>query len=165
MARRGATNLLWMVTVLVVLGARAVSASPAAEVAAIHAVDDAWVKAYNSGQVDGVANLYEERAVLMPPGAPAASGRSAIRAFFAKDMAEAAKAGFSVSLGTDRDGGVSGDWGWSSGTFTVKDKTGKVVDAGKYLSVSRKIGGKWLYVRDTWNSDAPPAPQPAPMKQ
>jgi len=41
----------------------------------------------------------------------------------------------------------------------VKDKAGKVVEAGKYLSVSMKKGGKWLYLRDTWNADGvPPAP-------
>jgi hypothetical protein len=51
--------------------------------------------------------------------------------------------------------------GWQSGTYTVTDKSGKVVESGKYLSVSMKKGGKWLYVRDTWNADAAP-PQPAP---
>ena len=38
---------------------------------------------------------------------------------------------------------------------------GAVVETGKFLSVSRKKYGKWLYIRDTWNADAPPAP-PAP---
>jgi hypothetical protein len=32
-----------------------------------------------------------------------------------------------------------------------------VVETGKFLSVSRKKDGKWLYIRDTWNADAPPA--------
>jgi hypothetical protein len=36
------------------------------------------------------------------------------------------------------------------------------VDSGSYLSVSRKSSGKWLLVRDTYNSDRPlPAPTPA----
>ncbi|HEY6930439.1 MAG TPA: DUF4440 domain-containing protein [Thermoanaerobaculia bacterium] len=129
----------------------------AAEVAALHAVDQVWVKSYNGGDVDTVASLYDERAVLLPPGAPAANGRAAIHAFFAKDMAESAKGGFRFSLGSKPDGGVSGDMGWSSGTYEVKDKSGKLVDAGKYLSVSVKKGGKWLYVRDTWNSDGGPS--------
>jgi hypothetical protein len=47
--------------------------------------------------------------------------------------------------------------GWSSGTYTVKDKTGRFVETGKYLSVSRKKDGKWLYIRDAWNADAQPA--------
>ena len=53
---------------------------------------------------------------------------------------------------------VSDDMGWQSGTYVVKDKSGKVVDTGNYLSVSLKRSGKWLYVRDTWNSDISPAP-------
>jgi ketosteroid isomerase-like protein len=146
------------------------AADDAAEVAALHAVDDAWAKAYNAGNVEGLVALYDEHALLMPAGAPAASGTAAIRAYFKDDVAGAQKAGISFALGAKPDGGVSGDWGWVSGTYSVKDKSGKVIDTGKYLSVSRKSGGKWAYVRDTWNSDAPPAaaapaaPAPAPKK-
>jgi hypothetical protein len=35
---------------------------------------------------------------------------------------------------------------------------GAVVETGKFLSVSRKKNGKWLYLRDTWNADTAPAP-------
>jgi hypothetical protein len=72
-----------------------------------------------------------------------------------------------AALGANPTAGVRGDMGWSSGTYVLKDKTGKVIDTGKYLSVSKKKDGKWLYVRDTWNSDGPPpstAPAPAPKK-
>jgi len=139
------------------------AADPASEVAAIHAVDQAWVKAYNAGDVDTVASCYDEHAVLLPPGAPAAHGRAAIRAFLANGMAAFAKDGLSFSLDAKPAGGASGDMGWASGSYTVKDKSGRVVDAGKYLSVSRKKDGKWLYIRDTCNSDGPPASaEPAP---
>jgi len=62
------------------------------------------------------------------------------------------------------DVGVSGNVGSESGTYKVTAK-GTVVGAGKFLSVSRKKGGKWLHIRDTWNSDAPPAPPAAPASQ
>ena len=52
---------------------------------------------------------------------------------------------------------VSGDLAYEAGTFTVTDANGAVVDAGKYIGVFEKRGGKWLYIRDTWNSDNPPA--------
>ena len=126
--------------------------------AALQAVDQNWVKAYNAGNADAVAGLYDEQAVLLPPGAPAANGRAAIKAFFTKDTAESQKAGVTFSLGPKPAGGVSGDMGWQSGTYAVKDKAGKIVETGKYLSVSMKNGGKWLYVRDTWNADGTPAP-------
>ena len=131
------------------------------------AVDLNWAKAYNSGNADAVASLYDEQAVLLPPGAPAVSGRAAIKAFFAKDTAESQKAGVTFTLGPKPAGGVSGDMGWQSGSYAVKDKAGKTVETGKYLSVSTKKDGKWLYVRDTWNADgaAAPADSAAPAKK
>jgi ketosteroid isomerase-like protein len=105
-----------------------------------------------------VASLYDEHAVLLPPGARAVNGRAAIKAFFAKDTSESQKAGVTFVLDAKPAGGVSGDMGWQSGTFAVKDKAGKVVETGKYLSISMKKGGKWLYVRDTWNADGTPVP-------
>jgi ketosteroid isomerase-like protein len=77
-----------------------------------------------------MAAQYDERAVLLPPGAPAAHGRAAIRAFFAKMMPEAAKEGLAFSLGANPAGGARGDTGRSSGTYVLKDKTGKVIDTG-----------------------------------
>ncbi len=152
-----ALGLFGMMVAFAVCSIESSAAGPAADVAALHAVDQVWVKAYNAGDVDTVVGLYDEHAVLLPPGAPGANGRAAIRAFFAKDIAASAKDGVIFSLGAKPDGGVSDDMGWASGTYVVKDKSGRVVDTGKYLSVSRKKGGKWLYVRDTWNSDGPPA--------
>ena len=126
--------------------------------AAIRAINPAWVKAYNAVDAKAISALYAEQAVLLPPGAPAANGNAAIRAYLAKDMAESAKAGVTFSLSPKTDVGVSGDLGWESGAYAVKAKSGATVEAGKYLTVYKKTGGKWLIIRDTWNSDAPPAP-------
>lgn len=140
----------------------ALAADAAREVAAIQAVDEVFVKAYNSGDVATVVAQYDDHAILQAPGTPEAVGKAAIRTFFAADIPESAKAGAKFVLNPGATGGVSGDLGWSSGTFKVTDKDGKVLDKGKYLSVSRKVNGKWLYIRDMWNSDAAPAaPEPA----
>jgi uncharacterized protein (TIGR02246 family) len=143
---------------LAVFGIESSAADSAKEVAALQAVDQNWAKAYNAGNADAVASLYDEQAVLLPPGVPGVSGRAAIKAFFVKDTAESQKAGVAFTLGSKPAGGVSGDMGWQSGTYAVKDKAGKVIETGKYLSVSMKKDGKWLYVRDTWNADGAPAP-------
>jgi ketosteroid isomerase-like protein len=112
-----------------------------------------------------MAAQYDERAVLLPPGAPAVYGRAAIRAFFANMMPEATKDGLEFTLDAHPAGGFRGDLGWASGTYVLKDKTGHVLETGKYLSVSRKKDGKWLYVRDTWNSDGPAKEAAAPPQK
>jgi uncharacterized protein (TIGR02246 family) len=136
----------------------AAAADKAADMAAIHAIDQNWLKAYMSQNADVIAGLYAEDSVLLPPGAPMVTGRAAIREYLVKDMAATAKAGMVFQIGSTPSGGVSGDMGWASGTYVIKDKAGKVVDTGKYLSVAVKKGGKWYYLRDTYNSDGPPAP-------
>ena len=162
-----ATGVLCAIVAVAVFSIESSAAGSATEMAALQAVDQDWVKAYNAGNADAVASLYDEQAVLLPPGSGAVNGRAAIRAFFVKDTAESQKAGVTLSLGPKPAGGVSGDMGWQSGTYAVKDKTGKVVETGKYLSVSMKKNGKWLYVRDTWNADSAPAPpeSAAPAKK
>jgi ketosteroid isomerase-like protein len=151
-----AAQSLGLLTVLVLGGIQPSAADPAAELAAIHAVDDVWVKAFNAGDVDTMVAQYDVQAVLLPPDAPAARGKVAIRTFFAKMTAAAGKDGLTFSLDAKPAGGAHGDMGWASGNYVIKDKTGRVLDTGKYLSVSRKKDGKWLYIRDTWNSDRPP---------
>ena len=162
-----AAGVLCTIVALAVFSIESSAVDSAKEMAALQAADQNWAKAYNAGNADAVAGLYDEGAVLLPPGAPAVNGRAAIKAFFVKDTAESQKAGVTFTLGSKPAGGVSGDMGWQSGTYAVKDKAGKVVETGKYLSVSMKKGGKWLYVRDTWNADGAPAPaeSAAPAKK
>ena len=159
-----AARLLGAILALALCSFPAFAADASTDIKALQAVDQAWLKAMNSGDAEGMAKLYDENAVLLPPNMPAAKGRAAIKAVLAAASKDAAGAGFVFTLGDKPDGGVSGAMGWQSGTYAVKDKAGKVVEAGKYLSVSMKKGGKWLYVRDTWNADAaaPAGPAAAP---
>ena len=163
MTKTVSLSLLWVASAF--LSVDVLAGDAAAEVAAIHAVDQSWLKGYNGGDADAVAGLYDEKAVLLPPGAPAQHGRMAIHAFFATDIAATKKAGMMFHLGPNPDGGANGDMGWASGTYTVTDASGKVVDSGKYLSVSKKENGKWLYVRDTWNSDGAAAAEASSAKK
>jgi uncharacterized protein (TIGR02246 family) len=140
----------------------AYAASPAsADEVAIRAQTTSWGKAYNGGDAKAVAALYAEDALLLPPGASGVSGRATILQYFTKDIADSKAAGAVFALDPKTDVGVSGNMGWESGMYKVTVK-GAVVETGKFLSVSRKKDGKWLYIRDTWNADAPPAPAQAP---
>ena len=155
------TRFWWLPFVVSLsISATGISQAASPDEAALRAQTAAWEKAYNGGDGKGVAAQYAEDAVLMPPGAPALKGRAAIQEYFAKDVAGSKAAGAVFVLDPKTDVGVAGNMGWESGVYKVTVK-GAVVETGKFLSVSRKKDGKWLYIRDTWNADAPPA-APAP---
>jgi ketosteroid isomerase-like protein len=123
----------------------------------------AWLEAFNTGDVDTVVAFYAPDAVVMAPGNPAAAGHDAIRALITKESDGARGAGVSLHANDDDKAGASGDIGWHSGSYVVKDSTGAVVDSGNYMEVQQNVDGKWLIIRDIWNSDRPPpAPAEAP---
>jgi len=156
------------------LAACAKTAPPdtAADQAAIRVVQNSWYKAYNAGDGAAVAALYAEDAVLSAPHVPAARGATSIREYFVKDAAAFTGAGLTGVEGPTNDVGVSGDLAWQGDTYKVTDKSGATVDAGKTLTVFQRRDGKWMIIRDTWNSDAaaaalttqtaPPTPAPPP---
>jgi len=122
-----------------------------------------WMDKFAAADSEALGNLYTEDAVLMPPNAPAVTGRAAIKSYLGAMSNEAKGAGLALKPGTVTGSDVSGDMGWLSGTYMIQDSTGATIDTGKYLSVHHRENGMWLYVRDTWNSDMPAAP-PAPAK-
>ena len=150
---RHTTALFGLTLALLPWSHAAQAADRTAELAALHAADDAWVAAYNVGQVEPIVRLYDRHAVVFPPGLRPVRGSAAIRAYLTKDDAAFVRSGLVYRLVGPRDGGISGKLGWVSGNYLVKDKTGRIVDRAWYFSVSRLEGGRWLYVRDTWNSD------------
>jgi uncharacterized protein (TIGR02246 family) len=121
-----------------------------------------WVAAYSAGDADAIAAKYSENAVVMAPGAPASVGREAIRAFIASDSAASKAAGVTLVISDGDEVGVMGDLAWHSGAYTVNDATGAAVDSGNYLEVQQNMDGKWMIIRDMWNSDRAPAPAAAP---
>lgn len=125
----------------------------AADEATIRANTVAWVEAYNAGDLDKIVAMYTNDAILMPPDAPAATGHEAMKQFLAADIAASKAAGVGFALDTEASG-VSGDLGWHSGTYHVKDAAGATVVTGKYVEVWHKADGKWLMIRDIYNNDA-----------
>ena len=136
----------------------------AADEQAIRASTDAWDDAYNAGDTAALAAAYAEDAVLLPPNAPAVSGRAAIGEFLTADSANTRGAGLSFAIDSDSTVGVSGDLAYEAVTFKVNDASGATVGTGKFIGVFNRKDGKWLLVRDTWNTDAPPPP-PAPAAE
>ena len=160
--------LVLAVGTMLALAGCAPAAPPAVDTAddqaALKAATRTWLEAYNAGDVEKIVALYAEDAVLMPPHAPAANGHAEIRAFLTADTAGAKAAGIKLVPGAST-AGVAGDTGWESGKYTVTNASGATVDSGSYLSVSHKSNGKWLYHRDTYNSDRPLSAPAAPEKK
>ena len=120
-----------------------------------------FIPAFNTGDVETILAQYAPDAEVLAPGNPRAVGHEAIRALVEKESAAMQAAGVTLELKDDDRAAASGDLGHHTGSFVVKDASGAVVDSGKYLAVmQRQADGKWLMIRDTWNSDNPP-PAPA----
>jgi ketosteroid isomerase-like protein len=124
---------------------------------ALRDADAAWSKAAESKDLDKTVSYYSADATVLPPNAPAATTKEAIRKIW-QDML--ASSGLVISWkATKVEVAKSGDLGFVSGTYelTMNDASGKpVTDKGKYVEVwEKKADGKWKCGTDTWNSDLP----------
>lgn len=127
--------------------------SAAQDMKAIKAVNDTWNKAYNAGDGAAVAALYADDAVLSVPGTAPMRGKETITAYYVKDAPTFAASGVTAADDAATDVGQSADLAWQWGTYRNTNKDGNVVETGKFLTVFERRGGKWMIVRDIWNSD------------
>lgn len=128
------------------------------EGAAIAEASSRWAQAVETGDLDRLASLYAEDAVLMPPGAPAVHGRQAIREFLATFPAVE-----SATL-TQEDVEGRGDLAYVVGSYELTmlavpgDTASRVTDRGKFVEIrERREDGSWPMVVDIWNSSGPAA--------
>ncbi len=134
----------------------------AADESALKEADAQWAKTAATRDLDGTVAYYTDYASLLPPNAPLATCKQAIRAVWATLLApENTLPPWQI---TKVEVARSGDLGYVIGTYdmTTKDPQGKITaDHGKLLEVWKKqADGKWKTVADIFNSDlaAPPAP-------
>lgn len=124
---------------------------------ALRDADDAWSKAAASKDLDKIVSYYSADAIVLPPNAPIATTKEAIKKVW-RDLL--AIPGFVISWkATKVEVAKSGDLGFVSGTYevTMNDASGKpTTDKGKYVEVwEKQPDGKWKCGTDTWNSDMP----------
>jgi len=119
----------------------------------IQAMENAYAVASNGKDVDGVAAYYASDAQSLANDEPTRVGMDAIKAGIKKEM-EADTLGNTISFMTT---GIwaAGNYATETGTSTVKDKDGKVVQTGKYITLFELRDGKYIAIRDMWNRDAP----------
>jgi len=110
-----------------------------------------WQAAWDARDAAGVAALYTKEAKLMPPNAEVSVGRAAIEGALREVMSQM-PGKLTVAVW---DTGTNGNLGFSRGTYTYADESGKTLETGKWLEVRKKVDGKWFIDSDIWNSDAP----------
>jgi uncharacterized protein (TIGR02246 family) len=123
--------------------------SPAfAQKAAIEAVNAKWVEFYNKGDFGGVASLYTDDAVALPPGSSMVKGKVAIGAMW-KGLAEQVSEPKLTTLEVKRLGRFAVR---EIGTFSLKTKGSAPTElTGKYVVVWEKVRGRWKLAADIWN--------------
>lgn len=120
----------------------------------IRRIGDAWARHWNAGKLEGVVAAYAEDAVYLPPHHVAVHGRDAIREYLKTPLSRGVSdLAFEVTY-IKQQGPVAWDVGTYRMTIPQNDGT-KKEDHGKYLTVWRRVGEKWLIAADAWSSDLP----------
>ena len=136
---------------LLALPAAALAQVPDEVSAAIAETNAAFKAAWNAGDAVAITKVYAEDAVVMPPGGEPMQGRIAIHAGFAEALSYGTKMDFETVEVL-----VEGDLAVEIGKFVETNVNGSHKDHGHYMSVLRKLEGRWLIVRDMWNSSMTP---------
>jgi uncharacterized protein (TIGR02246 family) len=128
----------------------------AADESAVKDADAQWSKTAGANDLDGTLAYYTDDASLLPPNAPIATGKQAIRAVWAAMLTPDATVSWHV---TKADAARSGELAYVEGVYqiTAKNPKGKSQeDKGKLVEVWKKQSdGKWKVVTDIFNSDIP----------
>jgi uncharacterized protein (TIGR02246 family) len=127
----------------------------AAEERAIREAGREWLAAEVAKDVPKIVSVYAEDAIEMPSNTPLVQGRDAIRQWY---EAWLTPAGVSMTFEpSEIVVAASGDIAYERGTyrFTQDSPRGATEDVGKYLTVWKKVDGKWQVAIDTANSDRP----------
>ena len=118
--------------------------------AEIIAIEKGYSDASTNNDVDGVLAYYSEDAKSLAPNEVLRAGKSEIRAATLKEMEDDEG---NVSVMEVQNVWAAGEIAVEVGTYTVTDSEGQLVSLGKYMSLFEKIDGKYVCVRDIWNSD------------
>lgn len=117
----------------------------------------AWTGAFNAGDAAGVAALYSENGMLLPPDATQIEGRQSIQDEFQSWI----DSGYTNIVFDVVEVEESGDLGYEIGLFSVDypAEGDQIATAtGNYLVVwKREADGVWRLYRDTWNDTPPPS--------
>ncbi len=117
----------------------------------IRKADDAFQTNFKQGNAAGIAELYTENAMLLPPGSDFVKGKEAIRDFWKRVMDLGIKEAELNILEVE----LHDDTTIELGQYKLMGG-GKVMDQGKYIVIWKQEGGQWKVHRDMWNTSLLP---------
>ncbi len=118
----------------------------------IQAAENAWAAALNARDLNALMALYTDDAVSMADKAPMLVGKAAIQTAQEAEF-KTMTAGKTFAFEA-MDVYGDGDVVTETGKSIYKDAAGKVTGTGKYMAVWQKRDGKYLCLREIYNSDA-----------
>jgi uncharacterized protein (TIGR02246 family) len=108
----------------------------------------------NAGNAAGMAELYSDDAVLMPPGVPQITGREAIQQYW-QGLLDAGVKDISLTTVEVEDAGDAAVEVGIIAATAPGEGDARVALTGKYIVTwKRGGGGNWRPHRDIWNFDA-----------
>jgi ketosteroid isomerase-like protein len=119
--------------------------------AEIIALEKSWDTYFNSGDLKSLLNLYADDAIRLPNNQTIISGKEAIKKEMEIEQTKLKKGYTNTSETTD----VFGDENTVTevGRTIRKDAAGKVKSTGKYMTIWKKVNGKFVTAREMWNDD------------
>ncbi len=133
------------------------TAEAEADVEAINSLRNEFIALDNASDAAGLASLYTNDAVLMPPNEAAVTGNQAIESWFQTTFDQFTTEFTVASEELEVVGDWAFDWGAYMTALTPRAGGEPTEDRGKYIVILRKqVDGSWRIARDIWNSDNPP---------
>lgn len=123
---------------------------------AVKEISRNWLTLDRNNDIDGVMELFDDQAIVYSRNQQPAKGKEAIRQFFKLDKQMNPKA--VTDWTTERvEVASSGDLAVEYGSFNVKNSgpDGNGSDQGNFVTVYRKIDGKWKIISDIGASTKP----------
>lgn len=116
--------------------------------------------AFNAKDATALSNCYTSDAKLMGPDNKTVEGRENIAKMFdGWFKGDTPKIKLTLVEAWGNENNLTAENSWE---MTMN---GEVIDTGKSLEVYKKEDGKWLMMRDCYNSDMPPPPPPPAAKK
>lgn len=119
--------------------------------AEIRRANGKFESAFGNGDALGVASLYTEDSVVLPPGSSAISGKQDIQRFWQGAMDMGVKQVKLESVEAEQHGETAVELG----QYTLSGENNQTIDQGKYIVIWRRENGQWKLRRDIWNSSSP----------